>query len=120
MHDAIRTIRKQLQAHAKARAGTAIRYPQSVREAAVGLARSRRNAGISLRRTAGELGLNAPTLYLWLARKPSKALCPVAIADSVDTTTRRGPRCAILVTPEGYRIEGLEAAELVTLLRALA
>jgi hypothetical protein len=121
MDDVIRSLRDQIRIHIRARRAKTVRYPAPVREAAILLARRRVKAGSSVRRTADELGLRTATLYLWLGRKPSKRLRPVRVVDSPDPVLATGSGGgAILVTPHGLRIEGLDTAGLVAVLRALA
>jgi hypothetical protein len=120
MNYAIRAIRKQVRFHRRTRAAKTVPYPGSVREAAVSLAREQSQAGIPVRRTAHELGLRPQTLYLWLSRKPSKGLRPVTITDNVEPTAELPEPRPVLVTPQGFRIEGLDAVRLVALLRGLS
>jgi hypothetical protein len=120
MNPSIRVIRKQIRFHSRTRAAKTVPYPGSVREAAVSLARERTHAGIPVRRTAHELGLRPETLYLWLSRKPSKALRPVTVTETEVPTAELPETCPVLVTPQGFRIEGLDAAGLVALLRGLS
>ena len=120
MNDAIREIRDQIRIHSRSKPLRSIRYPAAVRAAAVALARARRREGCSFSKTAGELGLRAPTLYLWLRRKPARLLRPVAVIEATPApAAARSLPGPVLVTPHGYRIEGLDGAGLAALLRAL-
>jgi hypothetical protein len=72
-----------------------------------------------MRRLARVLGVSAPTLTTWL-RAPSRgALRPVTIApDAMPALSP--PARPVLVTPHGLRVEGLDVAGVVIVLRALA
>ena len=120
MNDAIHTLRHQIRTHTQARTGTSVRYPAPVRDAAIALARERTHAGISIRRTAHELGLRPPTLYLWLSRRQARRLRPVSITETPEPAAERGGIRPVLVTPHGYRIEALDLAALIALLRSLS
>jgi hypothetical protein len=120
MNQAIRTIRQQIRFHSRTRTARTVPYPVAVREAAVSLARDRVRAGIPVWRTAHELGLRAPTLYLWLSDKATKRLRPVTVTESAGPIAELVSTRPVVVTPCGYRIEGLDAAGLITLLRGLS
>lgn len=99
--------------------GRGKRYPESLRRLAVGFATRAQAAGWSGRRIAQRLGVTWPTLERWCAQPATESdgeMLEVVVRDDVPSSA--SPR-AVLVTPEGYRIEGLEQAELVELLRAL-
>jgi predicted transcriptional regulator len=88
-----------------------------LRHAAGAYARERWAAGIALSQVARELGLPWQTLRLWAEEGGAVVLRPVV----VDDTEGQRPASATLalITPSGYRVEGLEARTLVELLRAL-
>jgi hypothetical protein len=72
----------------------------------VGLARAGRGAGVSLKRLATELGLPPYTLVRWLRRAPRRSLRRV----TVPAAPLPPPPALVLVTPEGWRVEGLDVA----------
>lgn len=117
MNDAIREIRNQVRTHTRSRPATSVRYPAAVREAAVALARERTREGRSISRTAKELGLRPRTLWLWMRQGRAPRLRPVAV---VTAPRDAGATRAVLVTPQGFRVEGLDAAGLAVLLRELS
>ena len=91
------------------------RYPAELRRDAGRYAAERCRSGSSVKRVAAELGLSAPTLGIWTQeyRDNQPAIRPVAVAEANPASS------AVLVTPQGYRIEGLGLAEISELLRAL-
>jgi transposase-like protein len=96
-----------------------VRYPADLRAAIMGVVNDGRAAGRSVCRLARALGVSAPTLTAWL-REPNRGpLRRVAIVPSAVPAMAAPPR-PVLVTPHGIRIEGLDVAGVVTVLRALA
>jgi hypothetical protein len=74
--------------------------------------------GQALADLAEEVGVATPTLKHWLERPATPRLRPVTIEP---TATRGGndPARPVLITPQGVRVEGLDAAALIAILRAL-
>ena len=80
-------------------------------------ARRQRAAGRSWPRIARAVGLSAGSLKNWSRTPPrARALVPVAVA--VRPRDVPAPPLAV-VSPGGYRVEGLDLATATTLLRAL-
>jgi hypothetical protein len=76
---------------------------------------TQRASGAMIADLALELGLSAGTVLKWSAgAKRSRALVPVEIVPSV-----RAERSVSIVSPSGFRLEGLLVAEAAELLRAL-
>ena len=64
---------------------------------------------------ASKLGLAPGTVLKWSAgAKSARALVPVEVVDE-----RRGERTISVVSPSGFRVEGLSLLEAAALLRAL-
>jgi hypothetical protein len=118
MNDTIHALKLRIRSHTRSRKARSARFPAPVREAAVNLARSRAHAGIPIHCTAQELGMRPATLYLWVSRQRVRRLRPVAVTANAGSTPT--PPGATLVTPHGFRVEGLDAAGLSALLRALS
>ena len=117
MDEAIRRLGTAARQFSQGKAPTGIRYPRSFRDRVVAVARQRLKAGGSVGRTAQELGVARPTLVRWLGRPTTPRLRPVTVApDPVPEAISR----PVLITAEGIRVEGLDAATLITVLRALA
>lgn len=97
------------------------RVPVRLRSRLVAIVRSRRAAGHSLSALADALGLAAETLSRWLAAPAPEAVAGVDRPLPVLVTSPATPPTALtLITPSGYRVEGLSlaaAAELLARLR---
>jgi hypothetical protein len=119
MSHAIREIRRQIQIHRRTRAARTVPYPGPVREAILRLVRERTDAGLSVRSTAEEIGLRAQTLYKWVAYESGTRLRPVAVTGSAEASSELAGIGVVLITPQGYRVEGLNPAALIVLLRGL-
>ena len=118
MDVSIRQLRSTMQRCARGKHPHAVRYPAAVREAVVALARAQLRQGHSLARVARAVGLSFPTLKTWVAAPAEPALRPVTLAPVTEpVSTRAAP--VTLVTPEGFRVEGLDGNTLVAVLRAL-
>ena len=100
--------------------GRGKRYPEDLRQLAVGFAAEAETAGWSASRIARHLGVSWATLERWCTTQPAVEsggqMREVVVRDDVPSLAALGPA---LVTPEGYRIEGLRQEELVEILRAL-
>ena len=119
MTDEIRSVCREIARLRHGRPRTAVRYPMALRRTITTIVRQRRGRGVGLAAVARELGLPRWTLSLWL-RTPS---APVMRAVDVvlDPTPATAPTltAAVLVMPDGVRVEGASVETLTTLLRAL-
>ena len=118
MDDRVAKLQPRVRALHRGQAGSQIRYPEDLRAEIIAVARAGRTAGRSVYRLAREIGVSAPTLIEWLRRPARGQLRQVAVAPAPITTTV--PTSPVLVTPYGFRIEGLDLAGLITVLRDLA
>jgi transposase-like protein len=116
MDSAVRRFRQDVAVHLGHRTGTAVRYTPALRRRAVVIARKRQDAGVAIAAVARELGVRPRALRLWLQTPARPRLRRVAIAPAPVVAVDR----PVLITPQGIRVEGLGAASLVALLRALA
>ena len=115
-----RTFRQDAARHIGDRTGTATRYTPDLRRRAVGIARRRLRAGVAVAATARDLGLRPHALRLWLQAPRSRPrLRRVAVSATPEATAPRGG-LSVLVTAQGVRVDGLDLATLVALLRGLA
>jgi transposase-like protein len=73
--------------------------------------------GIPVARGAGELGVPPSTLTLWRRRAAGGPFRPVALTAPAPAIA---PPPLVVVTAAGLRVEGLDLAGVVTLLRTLA
>ena len=100
--------------------GRGRRYPESLRQLAVSFATEAQAAGWSGSRIARQLGVAWATLERWCATpsvsEPTGGMREVVVCDEAPSSVVPGP---VLVTPEGYRIEGLRLEALVEILRSL-
>ncbi len=121
MDETIRRLRSEAQQLARGKAPRAIRYPRAFRATAVAIARAQLERGVPVRRVARALGLPAWSLARWLQFQPEgpSVVRPVTVAPEPAPAPRavNGP---VLITPQGFRVEGLDATALLAVLRALA
>jgi len=99
--------------------GRARRYSRALREAVMAAAAVAREAGWSWTRLGEELGISHETLRRWWydeARASGPTLVAVDIEDGGETV---GGRLSV-VTPMGYRVEGLGVDEAAKLLQTLS
>ena len=75
----------------------------------------RRAEGMTVAELASELGLASGTVLKWSAgAKSARALVPVEVVED-----RNSARTVSIVSPAGFRVEGLSLFEAAALLRAL-
>jgi len=97
------------------RRGRTTRIPEAVRTQVLAYTRRQRAAGHSWARIAHAVGLSVGSLKNWSRTPaPARTLVPVEVAG------REVPTAAlVVVSPSGYRVEGLDLATATALLRAL-
>jgi hypothetical protein len=82
-------------------------------------ARRRHRQGADVTAIAREVGVAPWTLALWLRRPVARVRAVDVVPDTVPALVERGIG-PVLITPRGFRVEGLDRDGLVALLRALA
>jgi transposase-like protein len=94
--------------------GRGQRYPSTLKERAIALARERRAAGATWVEIAASLGLHQETMRCWCneASEPKTMRRVEIAADESDKTVS-------IVAPSGFRIEGLSLADALTSLEKL-
>lgn len=92
-------------------------YPAAVRRRVAAAARGLVADGWTPHRVAGRLGLAATTLARWLDADDSDRTAFVPVVVRSDAPAALQP---VLVTPAGYRVEGLDVEQLAALLPRLA
>ena len=112
-------IRRRVRAVTRGKAPAQRRYPAELKAAAVDHARQAQAAGQSLASVAEDLGLSDQTLRTWVEAKPGGGLRPVVIRPEPNEPPPTSTGVPVLVTPEGFRIEGLDLEPLTSLLRTL-
>ena len=95
-------------------------YRPEVRAAVIAAARDRIAEGWTRTRLAGELGLAATTLTAWLREPTAPSFRAVTLTDERAPSWAAAPGVLTLVTPGGYRLEGLDLAGAVALLSRLS
>lgn len=96
--------------------GRGKRYPRELRERVVAWAKRRRAAGASLESIKRDLGQRYDTVRRWCAvatPAPARALVPVRVI------VERQERTVSVVSPSGFRVDGLSLPEAAALLREL-
>ena len=91
------------------------RCPPPLRAKIVAFTRQRQQTGMTIEKTARELGVSASGLTRWLQAGEPR-IRPVRIAEAPAPLQDS----LVLVTPGGYRLEGLSPASAADLLRRLA
>ncbi len=97
-------------------------YPAAVRDRICVYVAERRAAGATSGTIAGELGISRNSVLAWRPSTEGRArFRPVAVvAPAALAVTLAPSRVApVLVTPKGYRVEGLDMAALAELLAAV-
>jgi hypothetical protein len=118
MHPEIDRLRHALAESRRPVTGVRHRCPADLREEIVSRARVLRQQGHTLRRIAETFAVPHKTLANWLQRYQG-TLRPVTVASSYSMAPGSSGGIRI-VTPQGYRIEGLDVDEAIALVRALA
>lgn len=97
--------------------GTGKRYSAELRRLAVAVAQERREEPLS--RIARELGVSVVSLQRWIEREEPARFRPVQVLPAAEPDLCGPSPGLTLITPRGYRVEGLDASSLATLLGAL-
>jgi len=118
MDAVIRQLRSTARQLTRGKHPNGIRYPTYFRDAVVTLPRTRVGHGQSLAQVARAVGISFPTLAAWLEGPGRPDLRPVAVVREPESGPMR-QSSVVLVTPQGFRIEGLDGDALVAVLRAL-
>jgi len=104
---------------AKVEKGRGKRYPERLRGEATRYARERRAEGASYGCIGRELGLGLETVRRWCLRATGESATGAALVpiEVVPEPTDDG---LVLVSPSGFRLEGLELREAIAALGALS
>lgn len=100
-------------------------YPREVRELVVGYAEARQRQGAKPGLIARELGMAVQTIQNWLGgrdergREDGEENRWRQVRVGAETKDEGSVERVTLVTPQGYRIEGLQVGEVVEVLRRL-
>lgn len=108
-------FREAAERHNQGRGRTGWRYPPEIRALAVDYCEAAREAGASMASMAAELEITPMSLSRWLnEERPRSAVLPVQVIDPPADETQPG---LTAVTPGGLRIEGLDWAGILDLVR---
>jgi len=118
MDEAIRQLRAEARRLAQGKPPSQVRYPDEFRRTAVRLAQRGRQQGGAVAHLARAVGVSEPTLTKWLRPPAGAELRPVTVA-AAPTPEGAAVNRAVLITRQGFRVEGLDRDTLVAVLRAL-
>ena len=131
MEKELEQFQQEAQRLKSGRKGGALPFPEALRAFAVRYAEHTVEGGGTVVEAAAKLGVSAPTLYEWRKgrtagqgrSKPtdkSAALVPVRVAEPAARAAVVGPQQVVLVSPSGWRVEGLSVESAAQLLGRLA
>lgn len=131
MEQEVEQFRQEAQRLRGGRRGGALPFPEVLRAFAVRYAEHTRQGGGTVAQAAEKLGVSAPTLYEWrkgraggrARMKPPErgaTLVPVRVAGQAAAGAVVGVAPVVLVTPGGFRVEGLSVESAAQLLGRLA
>ncbi|HTE56562.1 MAG TPA: hypothetical protein VK698_37170 [Kofleriaceae bacterium] len=110
-----RHLRRQVVARVR---GRGKRYPEGLRRRVTAWARQRRDGGASLQVLSKELGLSMETVRRWTATARDSTPARTALVP-VEVIEEPTARLAVVVSPSGFRLEGLTLDEAVAVLARL-
>lgn len=117
MRDEVEALRREVAKHEK---GRGKRYPVELKARLVAYATRRRAAGARFATIGEELGLGYETVRQWCTDAERGSALAAAPTRVVPVEVVAEGRSAIaIVSPSGFRLEGLDMAEAVAALRAL-
>lgn len=88
------------------------RYPEGLRARATTLAKAARRSGTSWSAIADAVGVNVETLRVWCRSSEQPKMRRVVIADEQSSQVT-------IVSPSGFRVEGLSMRDAIALLEKL-
>jgi len=109
-------LRDELAAAVAGQVGGERRYPEELKRRAGAYTRARLASGMKRAAVAAELGVPPITLARWAAAVSGFR----TVAVEAEETKPTGRRDLVLVSPGGFRLEGLELSEVAALLRVVA
>lgn len=123
MLDSIRRLRSQVRRFENRDKPTGTRYSAAFRAEVVTHAHAEVRAGVPIMRIARALGLRPKTLTLWMRRMPASAFRAVRVEGDPRPNPTSGPAVVdrlVVVAPSGIRIEGLDIAGVIQVMRSLS
>jgi transposase len=114
MEAEVREFRKRARLENGGRGGRSLRYSRELRMEAVSYLARKKREGVGQDRIASELGVSSWSLSRWVQESERRvALVPVEVTEAEES------RGLFLVTPRGYRVEGLSEESLLRLVERL-
>jgi len=132
MEKELEQFQQEAQRLKQGRKGGALPFPEALRAFAVRYAEQRLEAGGTVVEAAAKLGVSAPTLYEWRKGRPagstkrkkgterSAELLPVRVGERPAEGVVAGQSPVVVVSPSGWRVEGLSVESAAQLLGRLA
>ena len=120
MEARVRRFRKQARLENRGRSGTSRRYSGGLRSLGVDYLRHQARLGASVEIVASELGVSGWSLIRWSRGAQEDARPALREVEVVDGKSEASSSAVVtLVTPDGYRVEGLKGREIRSLMEAL-
>ena len=120
MEARVRRFRRQVRLENRGRSGIRRRYSRSLRAEAVAYLRERVKVGASAETVASELGVSGWSLSRWRRGLSPEKNSTLQLVQVVPDCAEEGTKPLVtLVTPDGYRIEGLERGDVGRMLESL-
>lgn len=117
----LRRLRKAIRQVQSLRAGTATRYPETLRREVLVYVGRGRAAGESLQSIARQLGLRVQLLDLWQRKCARSRFRAVRVRPAAVVLQKpESASSLVLVTGSGMRVEGLDVAGAAALVRELS
>ena len=119
MERELRILRRELD---QVERGRGRKYGEDLRRRITAWCRRRRAASAGLRELSVEIGVSAESVRRWLmtaAESDATALRPVEIVAATEQVPRDADPTIRVVTPSGYRIEGLAIGDVIAIVRVL-
>lgn len=131
MENELEQFRQEAQRLKAGRRSGSLPFPEALRAFAVRYAEHTLAEGGTVVEAARKLGVSGPTLYEWRKGRPaggarpkpagkSAALVPVRVSERPGQAGGVGPQQVALVSPGGWRVEGLSVEAAVQLLGRVA
>ena len=124
MEREIARFRREVEGLLGVRPGPGARYPEVLRQVAVGVALAELRDGVRLGSVAADLGVGVGTLRRWVEATPQVegTLRAVEVVEDRAAVSGEASRTEglVLVTASGHRVEGLGLAEVAQLLESLS
>jgi hypothetical protein len=92
-------------------------YTAAMKAKALQLAKSLQAQGLAMEVVGKRLGICAATLYLWRSSSRESRMVPVTVVRPEPQVV--APVCLALVSPRGYRLEGVSVKLAVAMLQEL-